>query len=181
MTLAILTLPVVLRSVTNHAAHQQASKQTVLAFLVLSTAVGFLASGCHSSATAERATSIALGDRVEIDAGVIFAGESNYLCIPFKRLGLASSAQITSIETSCECVAGSVVSFQTPTKTVARAVRLDFAPEPLSANSDFVPMLLSVQVALEIADVRSKREFSVNLTHAVQFAEEVLSKVVFRK
>ena len=139
-----------------------------MALVSLIAALGFLGSGCRVSTTTAGATSNAQADRMEFDAGVIFAGESNYLCIPFERLGLAFSTQITSIETSCECVQGSVVSYLTPNKATAQAIRLDFAPEPLLEDSEFVPMLLSVQVALEIEGVKSKREFSVNLRRSVR-------------
>lgn len=102
---------------------------------------------------------------LEFDAGILFADESNYLCIPFDRLGLTDSTQVASIATSCECVRGSVVSFLTPDEMVARAVRLDFAPEAQSLNSPFIPVALSVEVMIKIAGIEKQRVFWIDLVH----------------
>lgn len=145
-----------------------------MAGVSVSLLVVFLVSGCQSKATASAALSNTIADRLEFDAGVIFADESNYLCIPFERLKLVPSTQIVSIETSCECVRGSVVSYVTPNQTTAYAVRLDFVPEPHSNQSEFVSMLLSVRVTLEIESIGGKKEFTVELNHSTRHAESVV-------
>lgn len=105
-------------------------------------------------------------NRLEFDAGIIFDDESTYLCISFERLGIAPSSQIVSIETSCECMQGSVVSYLAPNQEEAYAVRLDFIAEPRSVNSSVTAALLSVQVRLDIEGDLSGREFWINLVHS---------------
>lgn len=124
--------------------------------------------GCQGTLTAEASGSPSQVGPLKIDAGVIFAGESSYLCIPFERLGLSPSAEVASVKTSCECVKGSVVSYQTPSRSEAQAIRLDFVPEVDDTHREFTPMLLSVQIELAMVGVESNLGFAVDLVHSAK-------------
>ena len=64
-----------------------------------------------------------------IDAGVVFADASSYLCFPLKRFGVESSVQVESITSTCHCVRGKVVVFRDTRGKAADALRIDFLPE----------------------------------------------------
>ncbi len=151
-------------------ASSQASKTRLQAVFAMSLGLAMvslaLSCGCQRHTSAATAGSGKSSGRLAFDAGVILAGESSYLCIPFERLALTSTARIASVETSCECVRGSVVSYLAANQSTAQAVRLDFVPEIRSANSKFVPMPLSVQITLEIEGDQNKRDFWIELIHS---------------
>ncbi len=157
---------------TSSQAHKLTSSQAIssrlpiVASVSLGLLVGFLASECQENATANSVTASAAYDHQSFDAGVIFASESSYLCIPFERLGLNSSDQVAAIKTSCECVRGSAVSYLAPNKTVARALRFKFVPESRSDKSLSVVASLSVRVTIEMKGIGNHREFSINLIHS---------------
>lgn len=124
----------------------------------------FFACGCRNDNTDEVKTESQLS-QLKFDAGVVFVDETNYVCIPFERLGLAPSCTVTSIKTSCQCVQGCVVSYVVPNKSIAHALKLDFVMEPTSIQTGFVPMRLTVQVTVGINGEQSSLEFEVAFVH----------------
>ncbi len=66
---------------------------------------------------------------VVIDAGITFADEASYLCIPLTRFGVGDSEDVLSVETSCDCTQASIVSFNESAQRKSKALRLDFVSE----------------------------------------------------
>lgn len=94
-------------------------------------------------------------DQSMIDAGIVFADEASYLCVPLSRLGISDSDEVLSVQTSCECTRPSVVQFdESPSKT-ARALRIDFRPEPSTSDSKHAPSNLAVKVTLRFTGGRT--------------------------
>jgi hypothetical protein len=119
--------------------------------------------------------------RTEIEAGIVFADRESYLCLSFERLGLADGDVVTSVNSSCECVQPSVVSYRSPRGQNAHAVLLRFveedsknSPQTELEPSDFAvstPVNLGVLIDVKLAD-GSDKQFTVNLLHT-SLAQEV--------
>ncbi len=91
-----------------------------------------------------------------IDAGIVFANEASYLCVPLRRLGIADSDEVITVQSSCDCSLPSIIQFdESPIKT-ARALRIDFIPEPATASSKRATSNLSVEVTLRLREGRTK-------------------------
>ena len=100
-----------------------------------------------------------------IDAGVVFADQANYLCIPLSRLGISTGDEVLEVRSSCDCTQPSIVAYHVTTTKSERALRIDFEPEstvPESTvpgstmpGSQAAPASLAVEVTLDLAGGRS--------------------------
>lgn len=86
-----------------------------------------------------------------LDAGVVFADQANYLCIPLSRLGISTDDEVLEVRSSCECTQPSIVKYHDTTTKAGHALRIDFKPEPVIAASQASPANLAVEVTLELA------------------------------
>jgi len=86
-----------------------------------------------------------------IDAGIIFADEASYLCVPLRRLGIADSDEVLSVITSCECTDPSIVRFNESRNKVSRALYVKFAPESAIPTVEPTPLNLGVVITLEMS------------------------------
>jgi len=104
-----------------------------------------------------------------IDAGIVFADEASYLCVPLSRLGIADADEVLSVDTSCDCSRPSIVHFdESPSKT-ARALRIDFIPEPVTARSKHATSNLSVVVTLRLREGRTTvAKIKIKFVHIVR-------------
>lgn len=98
-------------------------------------------------------------DKIIIDAGVVFAGHANYICLPFEALGLASDDTVESVVASCECVKGSVLWYRDATDSRKPAMLLS-----LSSSIDVAeqPVELHVIVTMSLSG-NLQREFIVKV------------------
>jgi len=113
-------------------------------------------SGCEvSNATSLVGKTEAGPAHAEIDAGVIFGDRSSYLCIPLSRFGIASSGEIESLDSSCECVKPTLVHYSDTAATVADGLLLEFVAEDHASDSTPQPMHLAVDVRLTFSCWRS--------------------------
>ena len=137
--------------------------------------------GCEGALTASTAGQLVTESSKAstlFDAGVVFADRENYLCIPFAQLGLADIEVPLSVDSSCECVHPSIVSYHTPQGRDARAVLLRFAKEDSQETPSTEPgtssnsaVNLGVVIDMKLAD-GSDKQFTVNLLHT-SLAEEI--------
>ncbi len=109
----------------------------------------------------------------EIDAGIIFAGQASYLCLPLTELGLdgvRSASDIATVTTSCECVQASLLSYHHSSSRVEEALRLDFTPDE-PTDGAHRPSHLAVEVTLTLT-AGSQRSLRLNVleTQAVVHA-----------
>lgn len=104
---------------------------------------------------------IAPDGKLLIDAGIIFANKANYLCFPFEKLGLTVDTEVTTIETSCECVQASVLSNNFGSVNYDQAILLEFKPEA-TAVPETAAVDLGVIVTLHMANDLN-REFRVDV------------------
>lgn len=63
------------------------------------------------------------------DAGILFANESSYVCIPLEKLGIDIAKEIFSVKSSCQCVRPSVVRYRQRESVGGIALQLDFVEE----------------------------------------------------
>ncbi len=115
------------------------------------------------AASSSSGSSLSAGSPV-IDAGIIFAGQTNYRCLPLAELGLdgvSSASDIAEITTSCQCVTANLVGYHDSPSQIAEALRLDFAPSKSSAGQH-VPAHLAVEVTLQLKS-GSTRALTVNV------------------
>ncbi|MCA9172319.1 MAG: hypothetical protein KDB23_31860, partial [Planctomycetales bacterium] len=96
------------------------------------------------------------GGDCEVDAGVVFAGCPCYFCLPLSRLGLTSSDEIESINSSCECIKPSLVRYAATPTAIVDGLRLEFVAEDLSEDPTLEPMHLAVVVTLKLIGGKSK-------------------------
>ena len=138
------------------------------------TMVAFLAAtGCtadwFSSPLADvqsRTTSTSSGraDTREINAGIIFAGQASYLCLPLTELGLDgvhAASDVAALSTSCACVHASLVAYHRSSTQSEDALRLDFTPDE-PTDREHRPAHLAVEVTLQLSS-GSQRTLRVNL------------------
>jgi hypothetical protein len=93
-----------------------------------------------------------------IDAGIIFADRSNYLCVPIERLGVHPSAEIVSVSTSCECVQAKMVSYSIDSVKQLRAILFEFnSDSPVNEAKNQSTNHLRIEVTLLLADSSSHR------------------------
>ncbi len=118
----------------------------------------FTAQGCSSpvgiSADATHSTKSQFpGSRTStsvFDAGILFANETNYVCIPFGGLSIDPTQEITSIKSSCECVRPSVVRYVQRQSQEGVALRLDFVDDSKGPD-ETSPQSLAVEIQFEFA------------------------------
>ena len=96
-----------------------------------------------------------LATPIAIDAGVVFADQSSYMCWPLARFGIATDDRVVSVNTSCECTQASIVDYQLSTNECAQALRVEFVAEPVNAAGS-PPAHLAVEVTMLLASGQSK-------------------------
>ena len=106
-----------------------------------------------------------VSDRCEIDAGVVFCDRTTSFCLPLSRIGIASSGEIESLDSSCECVKPTLVRYSDMSATVADGLMLEFVTEDHASGSVPEPMHLAVDVKLKLFGGKS-RTVTVNFLHA---------------
>lgn len=154
---------------------------------VVSTASLFfciMSTGCYqgSSTAVSSSTSVnaaygqavtAISDRRSIDAGVVLADRGGYYCFSLEQIGLPLDADILSVESSCECVQPSIISYVADKQQVRKAILLEFASDDLvkdnsvydTENDDFPAFLgVVITIALEGGETH---EFTVNMVHTI--------------
>jgi len=109
-------------------------------------------------------------EEVLIDAGIIFADRASYLCLPFEKVGLPTDASVVSIESSCDCVSPSLVTYANSESSQASGILLRYVNESTFHGDDpkslpaLPPVNLRVVFVLTLAGGRSY-EFTVSLMH----------------
>ena len=103
------------------------------------------------------------GNRVVVDAGIVFCTNPSYLCHPLTRFGLENASAIERIESSCSCVQPSLTRFRNQSGQYADAIRLDFIPEANPAEVQ--ASLLAVELTIHLFESQSKLA-TVNLLMA---------------
>lgn len=106
--------------------------------------------------------------KVTIDAGVIFASEASYICVPLSQIGVEDAGHIQRIESSCDCVRPIVTQFVDQNGRIVSALRLDFAPEGRNSPSvdQVAPVdLLSVELTFSTVDL-AVMKVNVNFLYA---------------
>ena len=104
-----------------------------------------------------------------IEAGVVLANRSGYLCLPLEQVGLSPDTSILSLHSSCECIQPSLVEYHNGPETTAQAILLEYIDESAGAHSDLLPSEsnrsvadLGVVVEATLAD-GSLHGFTVNV------------------
>lgn len=105
-----------------------------------------------------------------IDAGILFADEASYVCVPLSRLGIADSDELLSVQSSCECVRPSLVYFDKFLGNTARAMRIDFRPGGTNADSKHTPSNLAIEVTIKLANGKDKSA-SIRFLQTAQASE----------
>jgi len=127
----------------------------------------FSCTGCGLAETTASDSQIQqLSDRCEIDAGVVFCGRAASYCMPLSRIGLSSSGEIATLDSSCECVKPTLVRYSVTSTTVAEGLLLEFVAEEQSSDSTPQPVHLAVEVKLKLVGGKS-RTVTVNFLHAL--------------
>ena len=85
------------------------------------------------------------------DAGVLFANEASYLCIPLEKLRINPAQEILSVKSSCECVRPSVVRFLQRRSQEGVALRLDFVEDTKGQEDETSPSSLAGEIKFEFA------------------------------
>ncbi len=86
---------------------------------------------------------------VVVEAGIIFANEDNYLCVPLSRFGIADSEEVLSVETSCECTQPSIITYKESPQQELRGLRIDIEPETNSTQFRSSALAVAVKIHLE--------------------------------
>ena len=166
------------------AAHEQAHKLTSSPGRCFSVAVVvgliFAANGCSGpvglSADANHIPVSSLSDSRKastvFDAGVLFANEASYLCIPLEKLGIDPSQEIVSLKSSCECVRPSVIRYFKRQSQEGVALRLDFGDDS-NGKDETSPTPLSVEIQFEFA-VGAKQSVTIQLLHTTQIGKSIV-------
>ena len=85
--------------------------------------------------------------------------------MPLSRIGLSSSAEIETLDSSCECVKPTLVRYSVTSTTVADGLLLEFVAEDHSSDSTPQPVHLAVDVKLMLVGGKS-RAVTVHFLHA---------------
>ncbi len=140
----------------------------------------FTAQGCNSpvgiSADATYSTKSQFsGSRKSasvFDAGILFANEANYVCIPFEELSIDPAQEITSIKSSCECVRPSVVRYVQRQLQEGVALRLDFV-DGSNGQDETSPKSLAVEIQFEFAS-GAKQLVTIQLLLTTQIGKSIV-------
>ena len=101
------------------------------------------------------------------DAGVLFANEASYVCLPLEKLGIDPSQVIVSIKSSCECVRPSVVRFLQRRSQEGVALRLDFVEDTQGQKDETSPSSLAVEIKFQFAS-GSEHSVTIQFLHTTQ-------------
>jgi len=104
-------------------------------------------------------------DRYEIDVGVVVSDRTTSYCLPLSGIGIASSGEIDSLDSSCECVKPTLVRYSDTSATFADGLLLEFVAEDHASGSALGPMHLAVDVKLILVGGKC-RTVTVNFLHA---------------
>jgi len=151
--------------------------QMLLMLVSICWFVTLLSSGCNTSTIGASGgsvnnTSVAPDRSRVIDAGVVFANESNCRCLPFEQIGLDPNARIISIRISCECVTGSEVAYKGIDGKSRKGIRLDWSKEAIESATTYRPASLGVIVEIEFATTPETSQ-SQTLSLTVSFLHTV--------
>jgi len=117
-----------------------------------------------------------LANRVVIDAGIVFADESSYLCFPLNSLGIDQADSIEGMHCLCECIRPRLVRYLDHRREIVDAMRLDFVADGAMTSKDdrqsYRPSLLSVE--LKVVQANSVTQVVVNFLHALTTEGEAL-------
>ncbi len=100
------------------------------------------------------------------DAGVLFANEASYVCLPLEKFGIDPAQEIVSVKSSCECVRPSVVRYLQLQSQEGFALRLDFIGDS-KGQDEMSPISLAVEIQFEFAD-GAKQSASIQFLHTTQ-------------
>ena len=149
----------------------------VFIFVVMGLlAVSLLGCGVITDASGKSVSEFATSDfsntpsQCVIDAGIVFADEAKYLCVPLTQLGIADSDEVLSVNTSCECTHVSIVQFGKSSTTTARALRIDFRSETATSDSKQALSNLAVKVTLQLSNGHTAVA-TIQFLHAVKEKE----------
>ena len=84
---------------------------------------------------------------------------------PYRVIGLSSSDEIESLDSSCECVKPTLVRYSVTSTTVAAGLLLGFIAEDDSSSSPLQPVQLAVEIKLTLVGGKC-RTVTVNFLHA---------------
>ncbi len=84
------------------------------------------------------------------DAGIVFANEASYVCIPLEKFRINPAQEIVLIKSSCECVRPSVVRYLLQQKEEGVALRLDFVDDT-KGQVEINPISLAVEIKFQFA------------------------------
>ncbi len=115
-------------------------------------------------------TTVARKSPIIYDAGVVFANEASYVCIPLEKLGIDVGEDIVSIKSSCECVRPSVVRYLKRKSVDGVAMRFDFAEES-KAQVEPNPIALGVELTVQFAN-GGEQSVMIQFLHAPQCFQE---------
>ena len=132
----------------------------------LSVATSFfvaLQSGCgpHADASAKSfaespsSEQSASAKPIVIDAGIIFADEANYLCVPLTQFGIAGSEEVLSVQSTCECSRPRIVNYLESSNRVSHAVRIDFERQTVATNSELMGANLVIEISFLFSSGKS--------------------------
>ncbi len=101
------------------------------------------------------------------DAGVLFANEESYLCLPLEKLGIDPAQEILSVKSSCECVRPSVVRFLQRGSQEGVALRLDFVEDTRGHAGETNPSSLAVEIKFQFAS-GTEQSVTIQFLHTTQ-------------
>ncbi|GAB5406864.1 MAG: hypothetical protein Aurels2KO_50950 [Aureliella sp.] len=141
--------------------------------VVLASLVLFLLTGCsperYTPPTARPPSARVNGKTGEpqFDLGVLFCDEQSYMCWPLEELGITPEQKVQTINSSCSCVAPSLVSFMSPTGPVP-GLRVDVvADETVAEHPEFKPAMLGVELTFDLSDGTSQKAV-IKFLHTLQ-------------
>lgn len=103
-----------------------------------------------------------------IEAGVIFFGTETYQCFPLSRFGIEQPSDISSIETSCECLTASIVQFGSGSGDADFGLMLKFLDD--TDGTETRSFSLAARVILHLKD-QSKKEIEVRFLYTFLLPE----------
>lgn len=104
------------------------------------------------------------------DAGVLFANEASYLCLPLQKLGIDPAHEILSVKSSCECVRPSMVRFLQRRSQKGFALRLDFVEDTKGQKEETSPSSLAVEIKLQFAS-GTEQSVTIQFLHTTQMGK----------
>jgi hypothetical protein len=134
--------------------------------------IALLTSGCSRSTTEASCGSADLPHTGVVNAGIVFANETNYRCMSLEELGLPPNAQVMAIRTSCNCIKVTEVAFLGTAGLVRKGIRLLWPEEVLKDPASFRPADLGVSVEIEFRATPESdaqiHSFTLSFLHTVE-------------